>query len=80
MPASQSEGASGVINQQQQHQTPLEQMRVIVEQPMASQPMNPSAPHDTPQMGLRGGDRSSLCPGRFCFCVPCPLPCDFCII
>jgi len=50
-------------------------------QPPASQPMNPQKPHpeSDAQLGLRGG-RSDLCPGRFCFCVPCPLPCDCCII
>ncbi|KAK3305299.1 uncharacterized protein B0T15DRAFT_531910 [Chaetomium strumarium] len=50
-------------------------------QPRVPQPMNPQKPHpetDT-SLGLRGG-RSSVCPGRFCFCVPCPLPCDCCII
>ncbi|KAI0099258.1 hypothetical protein GGR51DRAFT_565077 [Nemania sp. FL0031] len=56
-----------------------EGMQEIALQPTASQPMNPERPHDEP-MNLRGGERSSLCPGRFCFCVPCPLPCDFCII
>lgn len=29
---------------------------------------------------IRGGDRGGMCPGRFCFIIPCPLPCDFCII
>ncbi|KAK4208346.1 hypothetical protein QBC37DRAFT_432138 [Rhypophila decipiens] len=40
-------------------------------------------PHDESDdtsLGLRGGDRGGCCPGRFCFCIPCPLPCDFCII
>ncbi|KAF3014418.1 hypothetical protein G7054_g1465 [Neopestalotiopsis clavispora] len=58
-------------------QTPMEEISL---QPMASQPMNPEAPHEESQMGLRGGDRGGCCPGRFCFCIPCPLPCDFCII
>ncbi|KAL7628535.1 hypothetical protein AAE478_000050 [Parahypoxylon ruwenzoriense] len=50
-------------------------------QPIALQAMDPQRPQpDAPELGLRGGDRSSLCPGRFCFCVPCPLPCDCCII
>lgn len=29
---------------------------------------------------MRGGDRGGMCPGRFCFIIPCPIPCDFCII
>ncbi|KAK1765158.1 hypothetical protein QBC33DRAFT_544816 [Phialemonium atrogriseum] len=51
-------------------------------QPMASEPMDPEQPHpeSQPTMGLRGGQRGSVCPGRFCFCVPCPIPCDCCII
>ncbi|KAK2069190.1 hypothetical protein P8C59_003793 [Phyllachora maydis] len=44
-------------------------------QPASSQPMDPQRPHDevssSTTVGLRGGD---LCPGRFCFCVPCPIP------
>ncbi|CZR50487.1 uncharacterized protein PAC_00360 [Phialocephala subalpina] len=32
------------------------------------------------EMRLRGGDRGGMCPGRFCFIIPCPLPCDCCII
>ncbi|KAI1827506.1 hypothetical protein F4861DRAFT_536073 [Xylaria intraflava] len=78
MPPSQSEDASPVNNQQ--HQEPREQMQVIVEQPTVSKPMNPDRPHEEPQTSLRGGDRGGCCPGRFCFCIPCPLPCDFCII
>ncbi|KAI1323640.1 hypothetical protein F5Y16DRAFT_332438 [Xylariaceae sp. FL0255] len=57
------------------------QMQEIVLQPMTtSQPMDPERPHEDSKLGLRGGDRGGICPGRFCFCVPCPLPCDFCII
>ncbi|OAA56721.1 hypothetical protein SPI_07728 [Niveomyces insectorum RCEF 264] len=49
-------------------------------QPPASKPMNPQRPHDDAEsVHLRGG-RSEMCPGRFCFIVPCPLPCDFCVI
>ncbi|TVY17702.1 hypothetical protein LARI1_G003236 [Lachnellula arida] len=29
------------------------------------------------EVHMRGGD---MCPGRFCFIIPCPIPCDFCII
>ncbi|KAK3995714.1 hypothetical protein QBC44DRAFT_319273 [Cladorrhinum sp. PSN332] len=51
-------------------------------QPPALQAMNPQKPHPENEMmmGLRGGQRGRLCPGRFCFCVPCPIPCDCCII
>ncbi|KAK3331860.1 hypothetical protein B0T19DRAFT_414111 [Cercophora scortea] len=49
-------------------------------QPPAFQPMDAQKPHPDSEMGLRGGDRGGCCPGRFCFCIPCPLPCDFCII
>jgi hypothetical protein len=47
---------------------------------IATTKKDPERPHEDSQMGLRGGDRGGMCPGRFCFCVPCPLPCDFCII
>ncbi len=43
---------------------------------------DPQKPHPISMesdVALRGG-RSDVCPGRFCFCVPCPIPCDFCII
>ncbi|KAI0175532.1 hypothetical protein GGR52DRAFT_316750 [Hypoxylon sp. FL1284] len=51
-------------------------------QPKSLQSMDPERPQvEQPEFGgLRGGDRSSMCPGRFCFCIPCPIPCDFCII
>ncbi|TVY56709.1 hypothetical protein LCER1_G002737 [Lachnellula cervina] len=29
------------------------------------------------EVHMRGGE---MCPGRFCFIIPCPLPCNFCII
>ncbi|TVY75888.1 hypothetical protein LSUE1_G007436 [Lachnellula suecica] len=29
------------------------------------------------EVHMRGGD---ACPGRFCFIIPCPIPCNFCII
>ncbi|KAI1816890.1 hypothetical protein GGS20DRAFT_536022 [Poronia punctata] len=57
-----------------------EEMQEIDLQPKASQPMNPERPHEEGDMRLRGGNRGGCCPGRFCFCIPCPLPCDFCII
>ncbi|KAH7014158.1 uncharacterized protein B0I36DRAFT_369147 [Microdochium trichocladiopsis] len=57
---------------------------VVHKQPIVSQPMNPEQPHPEPsqqEMGLRGGDRGrgGMCPGRFCFIIPCPIPCDFCV-
>ncbi|KAF2803447.1 uncharacterized protein BDZ99DRAFT_526377 [Mytilinidion resinicola] len=48
-------------------------------QPMQMMQQDPQSEQKT--VGMRGGDgRGGACPGRFCFCVPCPLPCDFCII
>ncbi|KAI4869202.1 hypothetical protein F4820DRAFT_407544 [Hypoxylon rubiginosum] len=51
-------------------------------QPTALQAMDPQRPQpEQPEFGgLRGGDRGGCCPGRFCFIIPCPLPCDCCII
>ena len=52
-------------------------------QPVPSEPMNPERPHVESQestVGLRGGHRGGLCPGRFCFIIPCPIPCDCCVI
>ncbi|KAL2115498.1 hypothetical protein VTJ04DRAFT_9753 [Mycothermus thermophilus] len=51
-------------------------------QPPRSLPMDPSQPHaeDRHQsLDLRGGNRGGPCPGRFCFCIPCPLPFDCCV-
>lgn len=41
---------------------------------------DPQRPHAEHPAEMRGGDRGGLCPGRFCFIIPCPLPCDCCII
>ncbi|KAL3423014.1 hypothetical protein PVAG01_04761 [Phlyctema vagabunda] len=55
-------------------------------QPVGRQSMTletPSAPAQQQQeqeeetLRLRGGE---MCPGRFCFIIPCPLPCNCCII
>ncbi|KAF2669769.1 hypothetical protein BT63DRAFT_453955 [Microthyrium microscopicum] len=55
----------------------VEDMQPAPREPMSMRPQ----PAQTPVGGLRGGgDRGGACPGRFCFCVPCPIPCDFCII
>jgi len=55
---------------------------VETSQPQPQQSMNMTYAQNTeaPRLGMRGGDRGGACPGRFCFCVPCPIPCDFCII
>ncbi|KAI1374159.1 hypothetical protein F4677DRAFT_447804 [Hypoxylon crocopeplum] len=69
-------------NEAAQSSGPTTSQSVQTTQPMALQAMDPQRPQpEQSDFGhLRGGDRSSLCPGRFCFCIPCPLPCDFCII
>ncbi|ROW16705.1 hypothetical protein VPNG_01535 [Cytospora leucostoma] len=54
--------------------------RVQALQPRLSAPMDPQQPHADTDAQLRGGDRGGMCPGRFCFIIPCPIPCDFCII
>ena len=49
--------------------------------PMLTSPSDPQRPHDEPEMNLRGGEEGrGMCPGRFCFIIPCPLPCNCCII
>ncbi|KAF2497946.1 hypothetical protein BU16DRAFT_559667 [Lophium mytilinum] len=57
----------------------IEASQPQTQQPMRMMQQDPQAEQKT--VGMRGGDgRGGMCPGRFCFCVPCPLPCDFCII
>ncbi|ROT37762.1 hypothetical protein SODALDRAFT_333514 [Sodiomyces alkalinus F11] len=34
---------------------------------------------DEPELKLRGGRNGEMCPGRFCFIIPCPIPCNFCV-
>ncbi|KAI0868968.1 hypothetical protein GGS24DRAFT_506218 [Hypoxylon argillaceum] len=82
MAPSQTENTPAIsATKNERRESQLEEgMQEIALQPMASQPMNPERPHEDSGLNLRGGDRGGLCPGRFCFCVPCPLPCDFCII
>ncbi|KAL2198246.1 hypothetical protein P885DRAFT_76954 [Corynascus similis CBS 632.67] len=60
---------------------PVQLHQLHTSQPPVPQPMDTQKPHpeNETELNLRGG-RSRLCPGRFCFCIPCPLPCDFCII
>ncbi|KXJ87590.1 hypothetical protein Micbo1qcDRAFT_208207 [Microdochium bolleyi] len=52
-------------------------------QPLVSQPMNAQQPHPESQqheLSLRGGQEGrGMCPGRFCFIIPCPIPCNFCV-
>ncbi|KAH7235562.1 hypothetical protein BKA59DRAFT_484921 [Fusarium tricinctum] len=57
-------------------------MSTEMTQPKTHQPMDPQKPQpdDGPLLNLRGGNRGGPCPGRFCFIVPCPLPCDCCVI
>ncbi|KAH6974105.1 hypothetical protein BKA56DRAFT_733787 [Ilyonectria sp. MPI-CAGE-AT-0026] len=69
-----SEQAVEAKNQQQPVQP------VQANQPAAHQAMDPQRPHPNTEVNMRGGDRGGCCPGRFCFCIPCPLPCDCCII
>ncbi|KAK2028112.1 hypothetical protein LX32DRAFT_640245 [Colletotrichum zoysiae] len=54
---------------------------VLDAQPSPAQPMDPLRPQrDDNHMSLRGGhDGQGACPGRFCFIIPCPLPCNFCV-
>ncbi|ROW00993.1 hypothetical protein VSDG_02697 [Cytospora chrysosperma] len=59
---------------------PTAPARVQASQPRLSEPMDPQRPHVDSEAQLRGGDRGGMCPGRFCFIIPCPIPCDFCII
>ncbi|KAI1142631.1 hypothetical protein F5Y05DRAFT_125056 [Hypoxylon sp. FL0543] len=79
MPISQEQVAR---NRESQSSGSTAPQSVQTAQPKTLQAMDPQRPQpDQPGFGyLRGGDRSSVCPGRFCFCIPCPLPCDFCII
>jgi len=52
-------------------------------QPLPAQGMVPEqkkARAEEEEMNLRGGGDGEMCPGRFCFIIPCPLPCNFCII
>ncbi|KXH66664.1 hypothetical protein CSAL01_09388 [Colletotrichum salicis] len=41
-------------------------------------PQRPQPQTEQMEMGLRGGDDGrGPCPGRFCFIIPCPIPCNF---
>jgi hypothetical protein len=53
---------------------------VLADQPKRQQEMDPQRPHADTELSLRGGnDGRGMCPGRFCFIIPCPLPCNCCI-
>lgn len=53
----------------------------IAPQPLTNHLVDPQRPHDEPEMQLRGGQEGrGPCPGRFCFIIPCPIPCNCCII
>ena len=56
-----------------------EEMRPKADSSNHKDPQKPHPISMESDVALRGG-RSDVCPGRFCFCVPCPIPCDFCII
>ncbi|CAG8949991.1 hypothetical protein HYFRA_00004323 [Hymenoscyphus fraxineus] len=67
-------------------QNPQPTAQLQTEQPTTQHSMNltPTPPAEQQanqkaeeQVHLRGGE---LCPGRFCFIIPCPLPCHCCII
>ncbi|KAI5449970.1 hypothetical protein NCC49_003861 [Naganishia albida] len=57
------------------------------QQPIAMQGMSPKTTQPTTEqvdqqaevdgLRLRGG--GEMCPGRFCWIIPCPIPCNFCI-
>ncbi|KAL2751814.1 hypothetical protein ACRALDRAFT_1066305 [Sodiomyces alcalophilus JCM 7366] len=56
---------------------------VLTQQPSRHQGMELQKPSqstsDEPELKLRGGRNGEMCPGRFCFIIPCPLPCNFCV-
>ncbi|KAH8820721.1 hypothetical protein F5884DRAFT_764962 [Xylogone sp. PMI_703] len=72
-------------NQPENGQAEANNIDTATQQPLSTQPqlvepMKPKAPEEEEVvLTLRGG-RSEACPGRFCFIIPCPFPCDFCII
>ncbi|KAK8147992.1 hypothetical protein G3M48_000582 [Beauveria asiatica] len=56
---------------------------MLTSQPTRHQAMDPQQPHvenenTEPELGLRGG-QGEMCPGRFCFIIPCPIPINCCI-
>ncbi|CRK18845.1 hypothetical protein VD0002_g4079 [Verticillium dahliae] len=48
-------------------------MAMNAQEPQASQDDRSA---DESELTLRGGE---ACPGRFCFIIPCPIPCNFCV-
>ncbi|KAK1245955.1 hypothetical protein MKX07_005024 [Trichoderma sp. CBMAI-0711] len=61
--------------------TVTEPERVYDAQPKSLPAMNAQQPQPetTDDVKMRGGDDGGMCPGRFCFIIPCPIPCDCCI-
>ncbi|PMD19615.1 hypothetical protein NA56DRAFT_646939 [Hyaloscypha hepaticicola] len=65
--------------------TNLQTTQPVAPQAMTLDPSQTTSPAQAKtsqeqEMRMRGGDRGGACPGRFCFIIPCPFPCDFCII
>ncbi|KAK4448000.1 hypothetical protein QBC34DRAFT_408665 [Podospora aff. communis PSN243] len=60
---------------------PVKLQALQTTQPPAFQGMDPRKPHPDTELSLRGGAGygREICPGTFC-CIPCPIPCHFCII
>ncbi|KAH6695007.1 hypothetical protein F5X68DRAFT_27891 [Plectosphaerella plurivora] len=65
-----SEAAGEIASQAQQ---------TVTQQPGSHQQMDIRTTPNEPELGLRGGRDGEMCPGRFCFIIPCPLPCNFCV-
>ncbi|KAI9158886.1 hypothetical protein HJFPF1_06888 [Paramyrothecium foliicola] len=80
-PTNSQPQASEAMELKQQTEQPVQTNQPRVHQGMEPFPIDPQRPHDEPEVNLRGGEQGrGCCPGRFCFCIPCPLPCNCCII
>ncbi|KAG9228256.1 hypothetical protein BJ875DRAFT_490052 [Amylocarpus encephaloides] len=57
----------------------VETTQPAAQESMTSQPVSAEEQNkaNEDKVGMRGGE---ACPGRFCFIVPCPIPCNCCII
>merc|ERR1712098_418554 len=61
-------------------ETPRAPEPMQMDQPQGHQAMDPARPHPETELSLRGGSEGrGMCPGRFCFIIPCPIPCNFCV-
>jgi len=54
--------------------------KLLIKFLLMTDPQKPQPASEGAAIGLRGGDGGGMCPGRFCFIIPCPLPCNCCII